>query len=943
MAIKQDALVKLAKEFSSVLEKPVTRSIKNRIAYIVSHGASYASNGYAVRTQGVAKALNEHGYETLCMVRPGRPWELDKDTTIGAEEIVDGVRYIHSGNDKAFISAKAEAHLKQSAEYFKELFYVYRPEYVIAASDFKIGLPALIAAKQLGIPFFNEVRGFWEMSRIAREPEYERTNSYKRQIERDTFVAQQANAVFTLSETMRTELAKRGVDKQKVHLLPNGVSKLPELKGVNTPLRDSLGIQSDEQVVGFIGSINAYEGLDTLISACKQLIDKGNKIKLLIVGDSQPLNSVMGDRYSNNISSNLPWLIQVGRVPHEKVGDYYSVVDTIVIPRKRLRVCDIVPPLKIAEALSYGKQVIVSNVKAMQTYADSHEGVRSFSSEDAGHLADLIKKVSKSHSQVQKDRLLLTKHCLAILNLLKSDSNVCKVNDRSGVKEEVKKIKDVKNEGRLTEALELSKDLCRTTSGDDALTVYIECLYANQKYSEVLGLLKDKKELKRNTRTIKKKSESYLKIYQLYHDYCKVSPKIEKNIKSNKSVCFLHSSLPYFSGGYATRAHGLISAINGHGLDTRAYTRPNFPYDVKKDIEEVKKEIAIDNVAYKKTSCDSVRLKDEATYMLDCIDVFDEVIQKENPAYVHGRSTYQIALPALIAAKKNNLPFVYEVSGLWEVVHESRATAPQRKHETERMRYLEAMTAKKADIVFTLTGAMKDELILRGVDESKISILPNCTNPDKFKPKSKDKDLLEKLGIEESESIIGYIGSFQDYEGLDDLIDACEILHQKNPSLKFRLLLVGDGPYFKNITEKIAKSIVKERIILTGRVPHAHAADYYSIVDIAPFPRKSWPVCEMVSPMKPLEALAMEKTVLVSSVSALSEMVVNNETGFIFEKGSTVDLAERLAYLINNPSVREKVGTRAREWVYKNRTWTQISKIFSSSVNTLHTVTTQTK
>ncbi|QPG06018.1 glycosyltransferase [Salinimonas marina] len=434
MAIKQDALVKLTKELSSVLEKPVTRGIKNRIAYIVSHGASYASNGYAVRTQGVAKALNEHGYETLCMVRPGRPWELDKDTTIGAEEIVDGVRYIHSGNDKDFIATKAEAHLKKSAEYFKELFYVYRPEFVIAASDFKIGLPALIAAKQLGIPFFNEVRGFWEMSRIAREPEYEGTNSYKRQIERDTFVAQQANAVFTLSETMRTELAKRGVDKQKVYLLPNGVSKLPVLNGVNTALKASLGIQPDEKVIGFIGSINAYEGLDTLIAACQQLIDHGNKIKLLLVGDSQPLNSVLGDKYTSNISSNLPWLIQVGRVPHEKVGDYYSLVDTIVIPRKKLRVCEVVPPLKIAEALSFNQRLVVSNLPPLLECTENYDDAQCFQAGDAIRLKETIEYTLTINPQYEKSELLFSSKIGTLVYELKKNNNsnfLVKYTDRS--------------------------------------------------------------------------------------------------------------------------------------------------------------------------------------------------------------------------------------------------------------------------------------------------------------------------------------------------------------------------------------------------------------------------------------------------------------------------------------------------------------------------------
>src|SRR5690606_29532971 len=126
---------------------------------------------------------------------------------------------------------------------------------------------------------------------------------------------------------------------------------------------------------------------------------------------------------------------------------------------------------------------------------------------------------------------------------------------------------------------------------------------------------------------------------------------------------------------------------------------------------------------------DVSRSMGEGQYMRACVDVFEKVLRAERPQIVHGRSTYLISLPALVAARRCGLPFVYEVSGLWEIVLESRANAPQRKAETKRMRYLEMLTERHADRDLTLNEAMKEELIARGVEASKISLTPNCVDP----------------------------------------------------------------------------------------------------------------------------------------------------------------------------------------------------------------------
>jgi len=382
-----DSLLQKATDLAKQGSTPY-RPIPGRVAYVVSHGQSYASNGYAIRTQGIAKALNEHGLETLCFVRQGRPWDLGVSSeSITPEMNIDGVRYIHTrwpNNNKPKTN---EEKLLAGADALEQLFRVYRPSAVLAGSNFLAGLPAWVAAQRLGVPFHNEVRGFWELSQAAREEGFETTDRFREDAERDTFVAQQADSVFTLNEPMKQELINRGVSEQNIHIIPNGIEKLPEPKQPSATLQNELGIKSDEKVVAYIGSHTEYEGLELLFDACESLVKAGQPIKLLMVGDKQPLTHPTKKTIN---SQDVPWLIQTGRIPHEHMADYYALADVVVIPRKNLPVCQIVPPIKVVEALSYRKSLVLSDIAPLKPYAEAFPAVTSFQAGSSAALAEAI-------------------------------------------------------------------------------------------------------------------------------------------------------------------------------------------------------------------------------------------------------------------------------------------------------------------------------------------------------------------------------------------------------------------------------------------------------------------------------------------------------------------------------------------------------------------------
>lgn len=392
---------------------------------------------------------------------------------------------------------------------------------------------------------------------------------------------------------------------------------------------------------------------------------------------------------------------------------------------------------------------------------------------------------------------------------------------------------------------------------------------------------------------------------------------------SRRVLCMLAFSLPYTSNGYATRSHGLLSAVATRGWDVRPCTRPGYPGDSDSAFagQSLPPHDIVGGLRYERLFQASRRRLGQFSYVDAAADEIRQLLADERPQLVHAASNYMTALPACLAAREVGLPFVYEVRGFWDVTRISSDPTFEHSTECRFLRLFERELLQKADAVITLTLAMKAELVRRGADESRIVVAPNAVDIDALQPAERDESLARELGLVPGIPVIGYAGSFVDYEGLDDLVVAFALL--RAAGTQAQLLLVGDGLALPTVERRIAERGLQAHVKLTGRVPHSDIARYYALMDVCPFPRKPWPVCELVSPLKPFEAMALGKAVLVSSVAAMAESIEEGVNGHVFAKGDVAALALSLKQLLGEPQAARVLGLSAREWVSTHRGWQQ--------------------
>jgi glycosyltransferase involved in cell wall biosynthesis/SAM-dependent methyltransferase len=406
---------------------------------------------------------------------------------------------------------------------------------------------------------------------------------------------------------------------------------------------------------------------------------------------------------------------------------------------------------------------------------------------------------------------------------------------------------------------------------------------------------------------------------------------LNKNFVEKKFCYILHNSLPNSSGGYAIRSHNVAKTFKHYGFEVICVTRPGYPLDEKNsnitDIDDHK----LEGLIYSRIPTPTINggiLK----YLENSIDVWVEYFSKTKPSFIIAASSYRSALPALIAAKTLKLPFIYEVRGFWEITRASREKLYHNSEDFLMQQKMETLTALHSDHVIALNNGLKKELVKRGIDSKNISLFPNSADISNSEYLQKNNELLKELNIPNDVCVIGYVGSFVFYEGLEDLTKACGQLYKKG--LKFRLLIVGNEFVSNNKKGPISEAIIKiakeygfmDWLIMPGRVKANLVSDYYSIIDIAPFPRKSYLVTEMVSPMKLYEAMNMKKAVIVSSVDALKEMVVENETALIFEKDNISSLSEMIEKMINNKNLREEIAKNGKKFVMSKMNWNESIK-----------------
>jgi PEP-CTERM/exosortase A-associated glycosyltransferase len=310
---------------------------------------------------------------------------------------------------------------------------------------------------------------------------------------------------------------------------------------------------------------------------------------------------------------------------------------------------------------------------------------------------------------------------------------------------------------------------------------------------------------------------------------------------------------------------------------------------------------------------------DELTIIRDLGRRLDEIIPEVRPDILHAHSPVLNALPAIRAGRRHRLPVVYEIRAFWEDARAS--TNPDGKpdlryHATRR---LETFVMQRADAVTVICEGLARDVVARGIPAEKVTIIPNAVDRNAFSGRGHpDPDLAGKLGLA-GRTVIGFFGSFYFYEGLHLLLRAVPELRRRDPEIA--VLLAGGGPEEANLRKLAAELGLDPSVIFAGRVPHSEIQRYYDLADLLVFPRLSMRLTELVTPLKPLEAMAQERIVVASNVGGHRELIRDRDTGYLFPPGDPRHVAEGIFAALDDRASWPLVQARALRYVETERSW----------------------
>ncbi|WP_231577213.1 glycosyltransferase family 4 protein [Salinicoccus sediminis] len=385
----------------------------------------------------------------------------------------------------------------------------------------------------------------------------------------------------------------------------------------------------------------------------------------------------------------------------------------------------------------------------------------------------------------------------------------------------------------------------------------------------------------------------------------------------DKKVLFvLNKALPV-TNGYTIRSNEIVKRVKAQGYEPVQTTRLGWTpkhegYDIPKNAIDGIKTYYIDK---------SDKYLTNKTPINDYFNVYAEeilkIVKAERPQMIHAASNFQNALPALRVGEMLGLRTIYEVRGLW---HHTQTSKNPLFYQSDRFNFQDAyeiLCCNIADEVLCISESLKSYLVDKGVEAEKITVVPNGVDTNSMSPSEPDSDIIEKYGLENS-VVLGFIGSITVYEGIDFILRAIKNINDsKKLRKRLKFLLVGEGQYLPQLQALVTELGIREDVIFTGKIPHEQVSKFYSVVDVTPFPRTNALVCQLVTPIKTYEAMAMGKKVIVSDVAALKEMVIDGENGTYFE----AENLEALEKAIIEISQNEEIGKHAREWVEQNRDW----------------------
>ncbi len=379
----------------------------------------------------------------------------------------------------------------------------------------------------------------------------------------------------------------------------------------------------------------------------------------------------------------------------------------------------------------------------------------------------------------------------------------------------------------------------------------------------------------------------------------------------------LDHSLPMHSG-YTFRTRAILKAQEAMGFEVRGIT------GIRHKAEGPSVEEA-DGLTFHRTEGTvggPVGLREWREIALFAESI-DRLVREWRPDVLHAHSPSLCGAAAARVARRHGIPLVYEIRAFWEDAAVGNGTGSEGSLKYRLTRALENRVVARADAVVTICDGLREDLVTRGVPPGKISKMPNGVDLDLFgTPPARDPALARELGFETdgtAHPVIGFIGSFYDYEGLDDLIAAMPLLLERQPEA--RLLLVGGGPREEALRAQAQASPAAGAIRFIGRVPHHEVERYYALADVMAYPRKKSRLTDLVTPLKPLEAMAQGKLVAASDVGGHRELVTHGKTGTLFAPDDPAACAAALAGLLEARESWDAYREAGRSHVRERHDW----------------------
>jgi PEP-CTERM/exosortase A-associated glycosyltransferase len=369
--------------------------------------------------------------------------------------------------------------------------------------------------------------------------------------------------------------------------------------------------------------------------------------------------------------------------------------------------------------------------------------------------------------------------------------------------------------------------------------------------------------------------------------------------------------------GYASRSRAIVNAQRAIGLEPVVLTSVRHKSRNGAALEE------IDGIRHYRTLRPAVPSPQPLTEMVCFRQRILEVARIERAQLLHAHSPILTGLPSWLAARQLGVGCVYEIRSLWEDAAVEKGDITEQSLRYRLTRGAETFLARRVDAVVLICEGLRRELGGRGLPEERLYVVPNGVDIGRFVPRPSDDATRARLGLQ-GRTVVGYIGTFFGFEGVADLVEAlARLIKQGRNDLAG--LIVGTGPTYEACRELARRHGLSDRILHPGHVAAEEVERLYSVIDVLAYPRRSFRVTELVTPLKPLEAMAMEKAVIASDVGGIRELIEDGVTGLLHRSGDVTDLAVKIETLAGDPGLRRTLGRQARAWVAERRDWKHIT------------------